>query len=64
MHDVIESREVPIVGCQATRKLPDAFDGIELGAVWWQEQQREPIAVLVQPRLECAGVVVLGVVQH
>ena len=61
---MIEGWEVPIVGRQPTSDLPNPLDWVEFWTVWWQEHEREYLAVRVQPWLEHSGVVVLGVVQH
>ena len=55
---------MPIVGGQPACQFPDPLDRIEFGTVWGQEQKRKHLASLVQPRLQRASVVVLGVVQY
>lgn len=55
---------MPIVGRQSAGELPNPLDWIEFWTVWRQEHEREHLAVRVQPGLEHAGVVVLGIVQY
>jgi len=62
--DTVQCRDMPVVGGQPACEFPDAFDGIELGTVWWQEHQRERLAMPVQKGTECTGVVVPGVVPY
>jgi hypothetical protein len=54
----------PSVRGQPASALPDPLERRQLRAVWRQEQEREDPAVFPQPRLQPAGMVVGGIVQH
>ena len=57
VHEVVQRREVFIVGCQSAQQFPDALDGIEFRAV--RREEVEPI----RRGARVIGVMVGGVVE-
>lgn len=51
-HETLERLEVGIVRAEAARQLPDAFHGIQSGAVRRQEVQTQHVAMRAQPGLQ------------
>lgn len=60
----IECRKVPIVGAQPSRELPCAFDGVEFGAVWWKEDEREILLALFPPSLVQSSVMETSIIEN
>ena len=56
--EVIEGGEVP-VGDRFVHQGPEALGGLELGTVWGQEHQRDPVG-----HGQALGAVPAGVVEH
>jgi hypothetical protein len=48
-NDAIQQAEVAIVETQPTRELPDPFNGIQIGAIRWQEIQAKFRSLLIAP---------------
>ena len=60
--DFFEFGKVSIVQAKPPGELLDPFDRIQLGAVRWQEVQREARGLLLAPKLMQMGMMVSGVV--
>jgi len=61
---LIQGREVPVVGAESSRQLPNPFNGVEVRAVGGQEVENKPVLMLFEERLEGGGVMVASIVQH
>lgn len=49
---------------EAANQLPDSFDGVEIWAVWWKEEEMEIRPLLVTPLPMKNGVVIPGIISN
>ncbi len=60
----LHSRKVPVVGSRDSRVVPQTFGGVEFGGIRGQLVNRQPLAMVVEPRPNILVLVVGGVVLH
>lgn len=61
---LLQAREVPVVGAEAAGQLPHPFDGIEVGTVGGQEVEDKPVLMSSEERLEGGGVMVAPIIEN